>query len=233
MSEAQKGLSIDPKQIPAYIDHTLLKADSNEQAVLKLCDEAVKYGFYSVCVNGVWVPVCKKALTGSEVKISVVCGFPLGANDSAVKAFEAAKAAEAGADEIDMVLQVGQLMEGNYDAVREDIRAVVQAVQGQAIVKVIFETGFLNEEQKIAACRLSEEAGAHYVKTSTGFGPGGATVEDIRLMRGNVSASIGVKASGGVRDLETALKMIEAGATRLGTSSGVAIVNGLKDNSSY
>ncbi|NOU95474.1 deoxyribose-phosphate aldolase [Paenibacillus sp. LMG 31456] len=233
MSEARKGLSIDPKQIPSYIDHTLLKADSNEQAVLKLCDEAMKYGFYSVCVNGVWVPVCKKALAGSEVHISVVCGFPLGANDSTVKAFEAAKAAEAGADEIDMVLQVGRLLEGNYDAVRADIRAVVQAVQGQAIVKVIFETGFLNEEQKMIACRLSEEAGAHYVKTSTGFGPGGATIEDISLMRANVSASIGVKASGGVRDLETALKMIEAGATRLGTSSGVAIVNGLKDNSSY
>ncbi|MDF2964585.1 MAG: deoxyribose-phosphate aldolase [Paenibacillus sp.] len=233
MSEANKGLLFDPKQIPSYIDHTLLKADANAQAVQKLCDEAMKYGFYSVCVNGVWVPFCKKVLDGSDVRISVVCGFPLGASDSAVKAYEAAKAAEAGAREIDMVLQVGLLMEGNDDAVREDIRAVVQAVQGQAIVKVIFETGFLNDDQKAAACRLSEEAGAHYVKTSTGFGPGGATVEDIRLMRANVSPSIGVKASGGVRDLETAVKMIEAGATRLGTSSGVAIMNGIKDNSSY
>lgn len=233
MSEVNQGAIVDPKQIPAYIDHTLLKADSNAQAVQKLCDEAMQYGFYSVCVNGVWVPACKKALSGSQVHISVVCGFPLGANDSAVKAYEAAKAAEAGADEIDMVLQVGQLMAGNYDAVREDIRAVVEAVKGQAIVKVIFETGFLNDEQKIAACRLSEEAGAHYVKTSTGFGPGGATVEDIRLMRANVSSSIGVKASGGVRDLAAAINMIEAGATRLGTSSGVAIVNGFAASGSY
>lgn len=220
-------------KLPSYIDHTLLKADTNSQSVQKLCEEAVKYGFYSVCVNGVWVPYCKKALAGSDVRISVVCGFPLGANDSGVKAFEAARAAEAGANEIDMVLQIGQLMEGRLDEVREDIRAVVKAVEGQAIVKVIFETGFLNDEQKKAACRLSEEAGAHYVKTSTGFGPGGATVEDIRLMRANVSPSVRVKASGGVRDLQTALAMIEAGATRLGTSSGVAIMNGITDNSSY
>nr|WP_028549209.1 deoxyribose-phosphate aldolase [Paenibacillus sp. UNC451MF] len=224
---------LDARKLPSYIDHTLLKADANETSVQKLCVEALNYGFYSVCVNGVWVPYCKNTLSGSQVRISVVCGFPLGANDSAVKAYEAAKAAEAGANEIDMVLQIGQLMEGKEDAVRDDIRAVVKAVEGQAIVKVIFETGFLNVEQKTAACRLSEEAGAHYVKTSTGFGPGGATVEDIRLMRSKVSPSIGVKASGGVRDLQTALNMIEAGATRLGTSSGVAIMNGLSDSSSY
>jgi deoxyribose-phosphate aldolase len=233
MGGASNAINFDVNEIPSYIDHTLLKADASAQAVQQLCDEAAKYGFYSVCVNGVWVSLCKKALAGSQVRISVVAGFPLGANDSAVKAYEAAKAAEAGANEIDMVLQVGRLMEGNHDAVRDDIRAVVQAVQGQAIVKVIFETGYLNEQQKIAACRLSEEAGAHYVKTSTGFGPGGATVEDIRLMRSNVSFSIGVKASGGVRDLETAIKMIEAGATRLGTSSGVAIMGGITDNSTY
>jgi deoxyribose-phosphate aldolase len=233
MNETANGALADLKQIPSYIDHTLLKADANAQGVQKLCEEAVKYGFYSVCVNGVWVPYCKQALAGSTVKISVVCGFPLGANDSKVKAYEAAVAAEAGANEIDMVLQVGRLLAGEHDAVREDIRAVVEAVKGQAIVKVIFETGFLNAEQKAAACRLSEEVGAHYVKTSTGFGPGGATVEDIRLMRANVSASIGVKASGGVRDLDTALAMIEAGATRLGTSSGVAIMSGIQDQSSY
>lgn len=220
-------------KLPSYIDHTLLKADATSQMVRKLCEEAVQYGFYSVCVNGVWVPLCKQALAGSGVRISVVCGFPLGANDSGVKAYEAAKAAEAGASEIDMVLQIGQLLEGNFDAVREDIRAVVNAVEGQAIVKVIFETGFLNEEQKKTACRLSEEAGAHYVKTSTGFGPGGAVVDDIRLMRANVSSSIGVKASGGVRDLQTALNMIEAGATRLGTSSGVAIMQGVSGSSTY
>jgi deoxyribose-phosphate aldolase len=231
--ESGKGFNDDPKQLSAYIDHTLLKADATSAAVQKLCDEAIEYGFYSVCVNSVWTAFCKKALAGSDVRISVVCGFPLGANDSAVKAFEAAKAVEAGAAEIDMVLQVGQLLEGNLDKVREDIRGVVRAVEGRAIVKVIFETGYLNEQQKIAACRLSEEAGAHYVKTSTGFGPGGASVEDIRLMRANVSASIGVKASGAVRDLETALSMIEAGATRLGTSSGVAIMKGISGSSSY
>ncbi|WP_284638678.1 deoxyribose-phosphate aldolase [Paenibacillus silviterrae] len=220
-------------QLPSYIDHTLLKADANAQGVRKLCEEAMQYGFYSVCVNGTWVPYCQDVLKGSQVKISVVCGFPLGANDSGVKAYEAAKAAEQGASEIDMVLQVGRLMAGEHDAVREDIRAVVEAVKGQAIVKVIFETGQLSDEQKIAACRLSEEAGAHYVKTSTGFGPGGATVEDIRLMRANVAAATGVKASGGIRDLETALRMIEAGATRLGTSSGVALVSGTTGTSSY
>ncbi|PZE22714.1 deoxyribose-phosphate aldolase [Paenibacillus xerothermodurans] len=233
MSETNSGISVDLKQIPSYIDHTLLKADATAQAIQKLCDEAIQHKFYSVCVNGVWVTFCKEALAGTPVRISAVCGFPLGATDIKVKAYEAARAAEAGANEIDMVLQIGRLLEGNYAAVREDIKAVVDAVEDQAIVKVIFETGFLNEEQKIAACRLSEEAGAHYVKTSTGFGPGGANVEDIRLMRANVSADIGVKASGGVRDLETAVQMIQAGATRLGTSSGVALMNGLKDNASY
>lgn len=232
MSEME-GLKFDQKQLPSYIDHTLLKAEATSAAIHKLCEEALEYGFYSVCVNGVWVPLCKKLLEGSDVRISVVCGFPLGATITAVKAYEAAQAAEAGASEIDMVLQVGQLLEGNEDAVREDIRGVVKAVEGRAIVKVIFETGYLNEQQKITACRLSEEAGAHYVKTSTGFGPGGASVPDIRLMRANVSASIGVKASGAVRDLATALSMIEAGATRLGTSSGVAIMKGTSSSSSY
>jgi len=225
--------NFDVSKLPAYIDHTLLKADAGEEMIRQLCTEAKQYGFYSVCVNGTWVPLCKELLAGSGVKISVVCGFPLGAMESTVKAWEAAKAAEQGADEIDMVLQIGRLKQGEYDAVREDIRAVVQAVEGKAIVKVIFETGALNEEQKLAACRLSVEAGAHYVKTSTGFGQGGATVEDIELMRGAVPSHVGVKASGGVRDLETAIRMIEAGATRLGTSSGVALMQGTSGQSSY
>jgi deoxyribose-phosphate aldolase len=232
-NEGQLGISYDPRKLPAYIDHTLLKADATSAAMQKLCDEAMEYGFYSVCVNGVWVPFCKKALSGSDVRVSVVCGFPLGASASTVKAYEAAKAVESGAAEIDMVLQVGLLLDGNYDAVREDIRGVVQAVEGQAIVKVIFETCYLNEEQKIAACQLSEEAGAHFVKTSTGFGSAGAAVEDIRLMRANVAAKMGVKASGAVRDLKTALIMIDAGATRLGTSSGVAIMRGSSGASAY
>lgn len=221
------------QNLASYIDHTLLKADATSAAIAKLCAEAREFGFYSVCVNGVWVPYCKELLDGSPVKISVVCGFPLGANAPAAKAHEAAIAAEQGANEIDMVLQIGQLLQGRHAEVEEDIRQVVQAVEGQAIVKVIFETGFLNEEQKVTACKLSEQAGAHYVKTSTGFGPGGATVEDIRLMRANVSAHIGVKASGGVRDVETAKRMIEAGATRLGTSSGAAIVQGQASQGGY
>lgn len=219
--------------IAGYIDHTLLKADADRQAIKKLCQEAVDYQFFSVCVNGVWVPYCKELLGGSQVKISAVCGFPLGAMHPQAKAREAAEAAEAGADEIDMVLQIGLLTGGDYSAVEDDIRRVVKAVEGRAIVKVILETGLLNGDQKRTACRIAEQAGAHYVKTSTGFGPGGATVEDVRLMRESVSGHIGVKASGGVRSLQAAAAMLEAGATRLGTSSGVAIVNGNSGSSTY
>ncbi|UJF35061.1 deoxyribose-phosphate aldolase [Paenibacillus hexagrammi] len=225
--------TLNAKQIASYIDHTLLKPDASSEAIDKLCAEAAQYGFFSVCVNSQWVARCHKALEGTGVKVAAVVGFPLGASLSEVKAFEAAKAVENGASEIDTVLPIGLLLEGQYDAVREDIKKVVDAVKGKAIVKVIMETGFLNDEQKKMACKLSEEAGAHFVKTSTGFGPGGATAEDVRLMRQNVSASIGVKASGGVRDLQTAVAMIEAGATRLGTSSGVAIMNGIQGASTY
>ncbi|MBP1992865.1 deoxyribose-phosphate aldolase [Paenibacillus eucommiae] len=225
--------TFDVQRLPAYVDHTLLKPDATGSAIDKLCEEAVKYGFYSVCVNSQWVARCHKQLEGSNVKIAAVVGFPLGASLSEVKAFEALKAAEQGAEEIDMVIAVGLLLAGEHEAVKADIRQVVQAVDGKAIVKVIIETGFLDEAQKIAACRIAEEAGAHFVKTSTGFGPGGATAEDIALMRHHVSSSLGVKASGGVRDLETAIRMIEAGANRIGTSSGVAIMNGLESSSSY
>lgn len=218
--------SYEVKNIEKYIDHTYLKPDAKTADIAKLCTEARQYGFYSVCVNGGWVPFCVKALEGSAVKVAAVVGFPLGAATSASKAFEALEAATSGAAEIDMVLNIGWLLEGRYDEVRQDIKAVVDAVQGKAIVKVIFETGFLTQEQKKIACVLSEEAGAHFVKTSTGFGPGGATVEDVELMRMSVSPVVSVKASGGVRDYETAVKMILAGANRLGTSSGVAIVTG-------
>ncbi|WP_127579823.1 deoxyribose-phosphate aldolase [Paenibacillus koleovorans] len=218
--------TIDLAQVPRYIDHTLLKADATSAMIDKVCREAVQYGFYSVCVNGFWVPFCREQLAGSNVNIAAVVGFPLGAGAAAAKAFEAANAAERGATDIDMVLAVGLMLEGNHAAVQADIREVVQAVEGKAIVKVILETGFLNDEQKKIACELSEQAGAHFVKTSTGFGPGGATVEDVRLMRAAVSDHVQVKASGGVRDWETAKRMIEAGATRLGTSSGVAIMSG-------
>ncbi len=231
--EVHQMSTLSAKEIAKYIDHTLLKQDASTAAIHKLCEEAAKHQFFSVCVNSQFVGTASKALEGTGVKVAAVVGFPLGASLSEVKAFEAAKAVENGAAEIDTVLPIGLLLEGQYDAVRSDIKQVVDAVKGKAIVKVIMETGFLNDEQKAAACKLSEEAGAHFVKTSTGFGPGGATVEDVRLMRQNVSDTIGVKASGGVRDLQTAIAMIEAGATRLGTSSGVAIVSGTQDASTY
>ncbi|UKS30364.1 deoxyribose-phosphate aldolase [Paenibacillus sp. HWE-109] len=225
--------TLSAKEIAKYIDHTLLKPDASTAAIHTLCEEAAQHQFFSVCVNSQFVATAAKALEGTGVKVAAVVGFPLGASLSEVKAYEAAKAVEQGAAEIDTVLPIGLLLEGDFEAVRSDIQQVVEAVKGKAIVKVIMETGFLNDEQKRAACRLSEEAGAHFVKTSTGFGPGGATVEDVRLMRNNVSDTIGVKASGGVRDLQTAIAMIEAGATRLGTSSGVAIVNGTQGASTY
>jgi deoxyribose-phosphate aldolase len=222
-----------PTNLAQYIDHTLLKPEATSAQVKQLCEEARTYSFFSVCVNSAWVPLCRETLGESDVKITAVVGFPLGANGSEVKAFEAAWAVEQGANEIDMVLSVGQLLEGNLEAVEQDIARVVKSVEGKAIVKVIMETGLLNDQQKITACELSEKAGAHFVKTATGFGPGGATADDIRLMRKHVSEKVSVKASGGIRDTETALAMIEAGAARLGLSAGVAIMKGLKSGSDY
>jgi deoxyribose-phosphate aldolase len=219
--------------LASYIDHTLLKPDAQSEAISKLCTEAKEYGFYSVCVNSRWAAFCSRELQGTAVKTCVVVGFPLGAMSSESKAFEAAEAVKQGAIEIDMVLPIGLLLEGNEAGVKSDIAQVVDAVKGKAIVKVIFETGFLSNDQIVAACRLSEEAGAHFVKTSTGFGPGGATVEHIKLMRASVSPAVQVKASGGVRDLQTAKAMIEAGASRIGTSSGIAIVSGTTSGSGY
>lgn len=217
---------MNSNRIASYIDHTLLKPDATRAQIEQLCKEAMEHHFYSVCVNGVWVSTCKELLKGSEVLIAAVVGFPLGAMSPQAKAFEAARAVEDGASEIDMVLQIGPLLDGDTKLVEEDIRAVVNMTAGKAIVKVIFETGLLTNEQIETACRLSEAAGAHFVKTSTGFGPGGAKEEHIRLMRASVSPSIGVKASGAVRDRETADVMIAAGANRIGTSSGVKIVTG-------
>lgn len=230
MAEGQhlhERLASDPALLAQYIDHTYLKPDARKADIEKLCREAMEHRFYSVCVNGYWVPFCRETLAGSDVRVCAVVGFPLGAMTSGAKAHEAAEAANAGAAEIDMVVAVGLLKDGNYEAVERDIRGVVEAVSGKAIVKVILETGLLNDDQKREGCRIAEAAGAHFVKTSTGFGPGGATVEDIRLMREAVSPHIGVKASGGVRDITAALNMIQAGATRLGTSSGVTIVTGI------
>ena len=218
---------MDRKQLAGMIDHTLLKPDARRPAIEQLCREALEYGFASVCVNGAWVAYCRELLEGTDVKVAAVCGFPLGAMDAGAKAFEAARAAEQGAKEIDMVLQVGLLLDGRYREVEDDIRGAVEAVRDQAIVKVILETGLLDDGKIRDACLLAEQAGAHFVKTSTGFGPGGATEEHVRLMRSSVSSSMGVKASGGIRSLEAAIRMIEAGANRIGTSSGVAIMQEL------
>ena len=222
-----------PEQLAKFIDHTILKADATAETVDRICDEAKKYGFYSVCVNSCWTARCAENLKGSDVKLAVVVGFPLGAMAREAKAAEAGWAVSQGANEIDMVLNVGALKDGDYDFVESDIRAVVDACEGQALVKVILETCLLNDEEKLKACELSVNAKAGFVKTSTGFSTGGATVEDIKLMRKAVGPDIGVKASGGVRTKEDALNMIEAGATRLGASAGVAIVTGGEGKAGY
>jgi deoxyribose-phosphate aldolase len=213
--------------IAKYIDHTILKPETQKTDVIRICDEAKAYGFYSVCVNSVYVPLVKEQLQGSDVKITAVVGFPLGAMDMKAKAYETQIAIENGANEIDMVINIGALKDKEYDYVREDIKSVMDALQKNVLLKVIIETSLLTEEEKIMACQLSMEAGAHFVKTSTGFSTGGATIEDVKLMRSVVEDRLGVKASGGIRNYETAIAMIEAGASRLGVSASVAVVNGM------
>lgn len=220
-----KGIDAPPREIGRMIDHTLLKADATETDVRKLCEEARAYNFASVCVNPSWVRLCKQLLAGTRVMVCTVVGFPLGATSSDAKAAETHQAIMDGADEIDMVVNVGALKAGDNAKVLEDIKAVVRAAAGHT-VKVILETGLLNDEEKRRGCELSVDAGANFVKTSTGFGPGGATADDIALMRSVVGPKIGVKASGGVRDFETAQKMVAAGASRIGASASVAIVKG-------
>ncbi|WP_225774483.1 deoxyribose-phosphate aldolase [Pseudomonas sp. Marseille-Q5115] len=214
------------------IDHTLLAADASRAQIATLCDEARTHGFYSVCVNPGNVPYASQCLESADVKVCAVVGFPLGATQTASKAFEAAQAIAAGAGEIDMVLNIAWLKDGLFDAVRDDIAAVRDAC-GDIPLKVILETCLLDEAQKVRACEICRDLGVAFVKTSTGFSRSGATVEDVALMRKVVGPHIGVKASGGVRDAATALAMIEAGATRLGTSSGIAIVTGGTGHSSY
>lgn len=209
------------------IDHTLLKAVGTETQVRELCAEARKFGFASVCVNPVWVPLCAQELAGSDVMVCTVIGFPLGANSSETKAAETRLAVAQGADEVDMVIHLGAAKAGDWKAVEADIHAVVKTA-GTAQVKVIIETCFLTDEEKVKACEAAARAGAHFVKTSTGFGTGGATVEDIRLMRKTVGDTLQVKASGGVRTCEDALRMLEAGADRIGASSSVSILNEFK-----
>ena len=213
------------KPLNKYFDHTLLKADAVPAQIEELCSEAAKYQFYSVCVNSCYVKLCSELLSGSPVKIAAVVGFPLGACTTSAKAFETEDACRDGAKEIDMVINIGALKSGNFDFVRDDIKAVVDtAAKYGAIVKVIIETCLLTDEEKVKACQLSEEAGAAFVKTSTGFSTGGATKEDVALMKSVVGDRLQVKASGGIRDHKTALEMIEAGADRLGASASVQIV---------
>jgi deoxyribose-phosphate aldolase len=211
--------------IAKYIDHTILKPEATVEDVKKLCKEAREYNFASVCVNGCYAALVSTELAGSDVKTCVVVGFPLGAMTKEAKAFETIDAINNGANEIDMVINVGALKDKNYDLLKEDIEAVVNAAKGKAIVKVIIETCLLTDQEKVKVCEISKEVKADFVKTSTGFSSGGATKEDIALMRKTVGPDLGVKASGGVRDYKTAMDMINAGASRIGASAGIAIVS--------
>ncbi len=206
-----------------YIDHTILKATASSADVQKLCEEAIEHEFYSVCVNGCYVADAKHLLQGTDVKVAAVVGFPLGAMTTASKVFEAKEAIENGASEIDMVINVAKLKDGEFDYVENEIRLIKEAI-GENVLKVIIETCYLTDEEKVKACELSLVAKADFVKTSTGFGTGGATYEDVKLMKSVVGDNAKVKASGGVRDKETAQKYVDLGAERLGTSSGIEIV---------
>ncbi|OGS55779.1 MAG: deoxyribose-phosphate aldolase [Elusimicrobia bacterium RIFOXYB2_FULL_62_6] len=215
----------DSTSIAGMIDHTLLKANATQEEIGKLCEEARKYHFASVCVNPGYVAMSARLLKGSGVMVCTVIGFPLGSTTPTVKAIEARDAMANGADEIDMVINIGALKSGNDHLVLEDIKAVREATRGKTL-KVIIETSYLTKDEKVRACRMSKEANADFVKTSTGFGTGGATVEDVALMRATVGPEMGVKASGGIKDAKVAEDMIKAGATRLGTSASIAIVSG-------
>jgi len=219
--------------IAKMIDHTLLKADATKEQIHTLCLEAKEYSFASVCVNPSWVPYCADLLKDTDVKVCTVIGFPLGANTPETKAFETRNAIENGASEVDMVINIGALKSGNEELVEKDIKSVIEAAKGKALTKVIIETSLLTEDEKVRACKIAVKAGADFVKTSTGFSTGGATPEDVALMRKTVGPKIGVKASGGVRSVDDAEAMIQAGASRIGASSGVKIVKGLASDAEY
>ncbi|MRI84924.1 deoxyribose-phosphate aldolase [Aerococcaceae bacterium WS4759] len=211
-------------ELSKYIDHTLLKADATVDQIKTLCEEAAEYNFMSVCINPVHIPLAKELLADSDVKVCTVIGFPLGANATAVKAFEAKTAVKDGADEVDMVINIGAAKAGDWETVEKDVRAVVEAVPEEVVVKVIIETSLLNDEEKTLASQAAQRGGTDFVKTSTGFSTGGATLEDVTLMRQAVGPDLGVKASGGVSNYAEAMAMIEVGATRIGASKGIAIV---------
>jgi deoxyribose-phosphate aldolase len=223
----------DPASLAKYIDHTLLRPEATLPQFDKLCDEAKQYKFKSVCVNSCRVSYVVKKLQGTGILVCSVIGFPLGAMDSRAKAFEARRALEEGAKELDMVINIGALKSGDLKVVEEDIRAVRRATRGTTVLKVIIETALLTQEEKVLACELSKKAEANFVKTCTGFGGGGATVEDIALMKRVVGPQMEVKASGGIRDYDKAVALLNAGATRIGAVASVAIVTGQKGQSSY
>jgi len=227
-AEAAGHGGLNPADVARYIDHTLLKPEATREQVDKLCAEAVEYHLYSVCVNTTWTAYCARKLRGKAVKVCTVVGFPLGAMDSRSKGFETRGAVENGADEIDMVMNVGALKSGDLKTVEEDIRWVLRACRQNTVLKVIIECALLSDEEKVLACQIARRAGAHYVKTSTGFASSGATVEDVALMRRTVGLDMGVKAAGGIHSYEDALAMIQAGASRIGASASVAIVTGTK-----
>ncbi|MGM0380943.1 MAG: deoxyribose-phosphate aldolase [bacterium] len=220
------------QEVGGYIDHTLLNPDATREDIVQLCEEAAEYGFASVCVNPSWVSLCNQLLQGTEVKVCTVIGFPLGATTTATKVQEAREAIANGADEVDMVMNVGALKEGDTDYVRRDVAAVKEAA-GNRTLKVILETGLLSESQIAEACKLCKQAEADFVKTSTGFGPGGAKMNDVALMRRVVGGDMGVKASGGVHNFQEAVDMISAGASRIGASAGVSIVSGGESGEGY
>lgn len=224
---------MEKRDIAKIIDHTILKPEASVEAVEKICKEALEHKFASVCINPCHVALCSKLLKDSSVKVCTVIGFPLGATTKEVKVFETKNAIDNGAEEVDMVINIGALKDKNYDYVKEDIKAVVEAAKGKALSKVIIETCLLTDDEKIIACKLSKEAGADFVKTSTGFSTGGATKDDVKLMRDTVGLDMGVKASGGVRSTEDALNVIEAGASRIGASASISICEGTKSNSTY
>lgn len=213
-------------ELNRMIDHTVLKADSKKADVLRIIEEAKAKHFYSVCINPTWVSLAAKELAGTDIQVCTVIGFPLGANTSATKAFETKDAISNGATEVDMVINIGALKDGDDETVQKDIEAVVQAAEKKALVKVIIETALLTKEEIARVCRLAKAAGADFVKTSTGFSTAGAKVEDVRLMRETVGDAMGVKASGGIHNAKEAKAMVEAGASRLGTSASIAIVTG-------
>ena len=220
------------QELAGFIDHTLLKPDATREQIARLCEEAKEYGFASVCVNPANASLASSLLEGTPVKVCTVIGFPLGANTSVTKAMETRDAIVNGASEVDMVINIGALKSGDHNQVMTDIEAVVDAARGKALVKAILETALLTDEEKVKGCLLAKLAGADFVKTSTGFGPGGATVEDIRLMRKAVGPDMGVKASGGIRDYEAMRRMVEAGANRIGASAGVKIMKQAKESES-